>query len=189
MIKKSEIMKIDGNMTSHLIRFRVSKFDSFRISLMKNSFLTTADYPIIEVSSDKVEFGKHLKSGVFRSQKSVRKKFPNYNSFDMYVRGDGVNLEFGQYFNGRFLPIGDHDYAILPHITFVGFSSLRSLNWIVEDAVSGSRMFFENKYYLNFTASCIKKKNEFFSVWDLQVEANPNYPFHYYRYFRRIVKL
>ena len=130
----SNKLKIHNLGKMQILRFRVNNFEFIRLQFMVNTLWLTKDYPVIEVSEDGVDFARHLKNGVTYSKKVFKEPFIYGNTYDFFIVTDGPKLIFGTFENLQFRTVGFYYYDELDTLPYIGFSSINSVLWILENS-------------------------------------------------------
>ena len=130
----SNKLKIHNLGKMQILRFRVNNFEFIRLQFMVNTLWLTKDYPVIEVSEDGVDFARHLKNGVTYSKKVFKEPFIYGRNYDFFIVTDGPKLIFGTFENLQFRTVGFYYYDELDTLPYIGFSSINSVLWILENS-------------------------------------------------------
>ena len=130
----SNKLKIHNLGKMQILRFRVNNFEFIRLQFMVNTLWLTKDYPVIEVSEDGVDFARHLKNGVTYSKKVFKEPFIYGSTYDFFIVTDGPKLIFGTFENLQFRTVGFYYYDELDTLPYIGFSSINSVLWILENS-------------------------------------------------------
>ena len=134
MLRNSNKLKIHNLGKMQILRFRVNNFEFIRLQFMVNTLWLTKDYPVIEVSEDGVDFARHLKNGVTYSKKVFKESFIYGRTYDFFIVMDGPKLIFGTFENLQFRTVGFYFYDDLDTLPYIGFSSINSVLWILENS-------------------------------------------------------
>ena len=134
MLMNSNKLKIHNLGKMQILRFRVNNFEFIRLQFMVNTLWLTKDYPVIEVSEDGVDFARHLKNGVTYSKKVFKEPFIYGSTYDFFIVTDGPKLIFGTFENLQFRTVGFYYYDELDTLPYIGFSSINSVLWILENS-------------------------------------------------------
>ena len=134
MLRNSNKLKVHNLGKMQILRFRVNNFEFIRLQFMVNTLWLTKDYPVIEVSEDGVDFARHLKNGVTYSKKVFKESFIYGHTYDFFIVMDGPKLIFGTFENLQFRTVGFYFYDELDTLPYIGFSSINSVLWILENS-------------------------------------------------------
>ena len=133
MMSNGRVVKMHESGKQQMIKFRVEKFGFIRIFFTLNRNLSTLDFPIIEVKSNGVDFGRHFQNGVSNSLQQVPYELKVGAIYDFFMITDGADIKFGIFKLGTYKTIGIFTYTELETLPYIGFASELKTIWIVED--------------------------------------------------------
>ena len=132
MMLTSKNIKMHESGTPQLFRIRVEALDFIRITFTQNRNFATKDFPIIEVSNKGVDFCRHLQNGVSYSKKLFFHSFELGKKHDFFILTNRSKVIFGTFEDFHFHTYGFYTYDELDTLPYIGFSSLKEMEWTVE---------------------------------------------------------
>lgn len=163
-------MKIPDQNKTQLFRFKVINLEFMRITFTLDARFDTKEFPIIEVSTRGVEFGRHLANGVSYTRASFPHPFEEGGTYDFFFLTEGSSVKFGKLEGFYFVTIGYFDYEELDIFPYIGFSSTNGADFLVEGALSGDLVQInETLIQRELKMICTNRTSGFYSVWEMEV--------------------
>ena len=149
----AKILKLKEPGATQIFRFRIKPFEKIRLHFHINKGLQ-GKFPVIDLTLTGIKFSRHIADGIVDTKKSSQLHFEADTAQDFVLYTAGAQLQVGVFKGSQLVILGSYDYSELDSLPYVGFSSSREADWILEDGLSGSKILAEGSYHRTLEVVC-----------------------------------
>lgn len=149
----AKILKLKEPGATQIFRFRIKPFEKIRLHFNTNKGLL-GKFPVIDLTVTGIEFGRQIDDGIVDTKKTSQHHFEADTAEDFVLYTAGTQVQVGGFEGSQLVILGSYEYSELDSLPYVGFSSSREADWVLENGLSGAKILVEGTYHRTLEMVC-----------------------------------